>query len=178
MKPTLRNLPPSAWLGAGIVTVLALGVLRRLPGRRKLRVKDVMIQDVVNISPQATLLEAAQKMREANVGVLPVVDAGITRGLITDRDLVVRGIAMGADPASTLVGECATTDLVCARPDADVDEAMDIMAKCQVGRLPVVDKDDRLIGIVTLSSLALRSADKDEALDTAKEVSRRSARAA
>jgi CBS domain-containing protein len=179
IRSQVGRLPRHTWLvTSGVLTLLALGASRRRRLIRKRKVKDVMIRDVVSIAPQATLREAAQTMRDANVGVLPIVEGGITRGLLTDRDLVVRAVADGADPEATLVAECATTDLVCARPDADIDEAMEVMARCQIGRLPVIDEQDRLVGIVTLSSLALRSPDEDEALDTAKAVSRRSARAA
>ena len=117
-------------------------------------------------------------MREGNVGVLPVVENGRLRGVVTDRDIVVRGIAEGAVPAMTPVGECTSWDIVCARADSPIDEAMEVMGECQVGRLPVVDSDNRVIGIVTLSSLALRSPSQEEALEAAQEVSKRSARAA
>jgi CBS domain-containing protein len=117
-------------------------------------------------------------MREANVGILPVLEHGRIRGLVTDRDLVVRAIAEGADPEATEVREFATRDVVCARPESGLDEAMEVMAECQVGRLPVVDYDNRLVGIVTLSSLALRSGEQDDTLETAQAVSRRSARVA
>lgn len=117
-------------------------------------------------------------MREGNVGVLPVVENGRLRGVVTDRDIVVRGIAEGAVPAMTPVGECTSWDIVCARADSPIDEAMEVMGECQVGRLPVVDSDNRVIGIVTLSSLALRSPAQEEALEAAQEVSKRSARAA
>jgi len=88
----------------------------------------------------------------------------------------VRAIAREADPASTRVGDCATDKPLAVRPEWDVDQAMDLMARGQVGRLPVVDEQDRPIGIVTLSSLALRAREDAEALSTAKEVARRSAK--
>jgi CBS domain-containing protein len=115
-------------------------------------------------------------MRDGNVGVLPVVEHGRLRGILTDRDIVVRAIADGAAPSDTRVGDCATWDIVCARPESTVDEAMEVMADCQIGRLPVVDTDNRVIGIVTLSSLALRSRKQGDALETAQQVSKRSAR--
>jgi CBS domain-containing protein len=117
-------------------------------------------------------------MRDGNVGVLPVVENGRLRGIITDRDLVVRGMADDAAPSMTRVGECATWDIICARGDSTIDEAMEVMAECQIGRLPVVDTDNRVIGIMTLSSLALRSAKEEDTLETAQEVSKRSSRAA
>ena len=167
-------------LAVGSAALVWLARSRRpAPRQRGKKIGDVMIHQVLTIQASATAMEAAQKMRDANVGVLPVVgEDRILRGVITDRDLVVRAMAEGADPSTTLVAECATRDLVCARPDSPVDEALEVMGECQIGRLPVVDYDNRVVGIVTLSSLALRSREEDEALHTAQEVSRRSAHVA
>jgi IMP dehydrogenase len=85
-------------------------------------------------------------------------------------------MARNMDVASTPVRYVATDELACARPDWDIEEALQVMGDCQIGRLPVVDEQDRVIGIVTLSSLALRSREQRDALHTAQEVSRRSAR--
>jgi CBS domain-containing protein len=139
-----------------------------------MKIRDVMVHDVVAIDPSASLAEAAQLMREANVGILPVVEDGQVCGVITDRDLVVRAIAVGADLASTPVGEFATGDPVVAHPDWNLDQAMEAMARAQIGRLPVIDDDNVLAGIVTLGSLALRSKKDKETLAAAKAVSRRS----
>jgi CBS domain-containing protein len=139
-----------------------------------MRIENVMVRDVVTIEPGATLVDAAKRMREANVGVLPVVENGKLRGVLTDRDLVVRAIAREADPGTTTVGQCETSNPLAAQPDWDVDRALETMATHQIGRLPVVDANDRPVGIVTLSSLALRAREDAEALAAAKEVSRRS----
>ena len=100
-----------------------------------MKIKDVMVQDVVAINPSASLAEAAELMRQANVGILPVVEDGQVCGVITDRDLVVRAIAIGADLTSTPVGECATGDPILAHPDWNLDQAMHAMARAQIGRL-------------------------------------------
>jgi CBS domain-containing protein len=139
-----------------------------------MKIRDVMVHDVVAIDPAASLAEAAQRMREANVGILPVVDDGQVCGVITDRDLVVRALAVGADLSATPVGECATADPVVAHPDWSLDQAMEAMARAQIGRLPVIDDDNTLAGIVTLGSLALRAKKDKETLAAAKAVSRRS----
>ena len=139
-----------------------------------MKIRDVMVHDVIAIEPSASLAEAAQLMRQANVDILPVVEDGQVCGVITDRDLVVRAIAVGADLTSTPVGECATGDPVVAHPDWNLDQAMETMARAQIGRLPVIDDDNVLAGIVTLGSLALRSRKDKETLAAAKEVSRRS----
>jgi CBS domain-containing protein len=138
-----------------------------------MKVQDVMIRDVVTIDPSSTLVDAAKRMREANVGMLPVVRDGEVRGVITDRDVVVRAIAQDADLRMIHVGDCATAEPVCAHPSWNVDRARETMARGQIGRLPVVD-EGRLVGVVTLSSLALRSQDDDQTLETARAVSRRS----
>lgn len=170
------------WLGAGLFgAALAAALMRsRVPGmnRRARSVNDVMVKNVLTIEGSASLQEAAQRMREANIGMLPVVEGGRLRGVVTDRDLVIRGMARGMDAAQTPVRYVATEDLACAKADWDIDDAARAMSDCQVGRLPVTDENDRVIGIVTLSSLALRSSDDRETLQTAQEVSRRSARSA
>jgi len=120
---------------------------------------------------------ARQSLSGANVGILPVVEDTEVRGVITDRDVVVRAIAEDADLTNVLVGDCASTDPIVAHSEWDVDQAMETMARAQVGRLPVVENGNRLVGIVTLGSLALRAQKDKETLQAAKEVSRRSVRA-
>ena len=141
-----------------------------------MRIDEIMVRDVVTIDSSATLVDAAKRMHEANVGILPVVEGGVLRGVLTDRDLVVRAIAREVDPSSTRVGDCATDEPLTVRPEWDVDQAMDLMGRRQVGRVPVVDEQGRPIGIVTLSSVALRAREDAEALSTAKTVARRSAK--
>jgi CBS domain-containing protein len=141
-------------------------------------VKDVMIQNVVTIDAGATLRQAAEMMRDANVGMLPVLAGDVLRGIVTDRDLVIRAMTRDVRPSEAYVGECLTEPPRCAEPDWSLDEAMEEMARQQVGRLPIVDAGGRVLGVVTLSSLALRSPKQQEALETAQEVSRRSARVA
>ncbi len=175
-----RPMRPRFWAGIGLVAMAATAALlrRRARAAGARTVRDVMIDDVLTVDASATLTETARRMRDGNVGALPVVEDGRLRGLVTDRDLVVRTMADGADPSTTRVGECATWDIVCARADSPVDEVMEVMAECQIGRLPVVDAGNHVIGMVTLSSLALRSRKRENALETAQEVSKRSARAA
>ena len=139
-------------------------------------VKDVMVTDVLTIDIAATLLDAARVMRDANVGMLPVVDGARLCGIVTDRDLVVRAMAEGLEPGAVPVRDCLTERVIVADPEWSTDRARRSMALEKVGRLPVVGKGGRVVGVVTLSSLVLRGREDDEALETAKEVSRRSAR--
>lgn len=169
-----------AWFAGGMAAGLAVMMGWRQAGMRPWagrRVGDVMVRNVETIDASMNLTQTAQRMRDSNVGVLPVVEGGRLRGIVTDRDLVVRGMASGADSSSMRVADVATHSLIAARPDWPQQRAMDTMASHQIGRLPVIDDNDRVVGIVTLSSLALRSPRQTEALDTAKQVSRRSARA-
>ena len=169
---------PAGLLAASTAATAAMYWSRRARDSAQARtVRDVMIDDVLTVDASATLTEAARAMRDGNVGVLPVVEHGRLRGVITDRDIVIRAVA-DVLPADTRVGDCATWDIVCARPESTIDEAMEVMADCQIGRLPVVDADNKVIGIVTLSSLALRSRKQDDALETAQQVSKRSSRIA
>jgi CBS domain-containing protein len=146
--------------------------------RPGIRIGDVMVTDVVTIRGTTTVLDAARLMRDANVGMLPVVDDGRLRGVVTDRDLVVRVVAEGIAPGAMAVRQCLTERVIAAGPDWTTDRAMETMAASKLGRLPVVDDGLRVVGVVTLSSLVLRGRDEEEALETAKEVSRRSARRA
>jgi len=169
-----------AWFAGGVAAGLAVMLGWRRTGMLPWlgrRVADVMVRNVQTIDASMNLTQAAQRMRDSNVGMLPVVEGGRLKGIVTDRDLVVRGMASGADPSSMRVADVATHSLIAARPDWPVQRAMETMATHQIGRLPVIDENDRVIGIITLSSLALRSPQQTEALDTAKQVSRRSARA-
>lgn len=144
----------------------------------KRHVKDVMIDEVLTIEASATLLDAARRMRDANIGMLPVMDNGELRGVITDRDLVVRAMSRDARASEVKVSDCLSEPARYAEPDWEIDDAMVEMARQHVGRLPVVDNDGVIVGVVTLSSLALRSPRHRETLETAREVSRRSARSA
>ena len=145
-------------------------------GRSERKVREIMVKEVVTIEPSASLTDAARAMEDANVGMLPVVQDGKVLGVITDRDIVVRAVAREADPASTAVGDCLSINAIVAHPDWTTERAMQTMAQAQVGRLPVLDDDDRLVGVVTLSSMAFRAPEKGEALEAAQEVSRRSAK--
>ncbi|SRR6266542_364634 len=177
-----RRSPLEGWawfaggMAAGLAVILGWRRAALLPWAGR-RVGDVMVRNVQTIDASMNLTQAAQRMRDSNVGMLPVVDGGRLKGIVTDRDLVVRGMASGVDPSSMRVADVATHSLIAARPDWPLQRAMDTMATHQIGRLPVIDESDRVVGIVTLSSLALRSPQQTEALDTAKQVSRRSARA-
>lgn len=123
-------------------------------------VADVMTPGVETITSSAVLSDAARTMREGDFGSVPVVDDGRLVGMLTDRDIVVRGVAEGLDPAACRVGEVASRDVVTVAPEQDLDEAMALMAQHRVRRLPVVD-GGRLVGVVSQADIALEAKEKE-----------------
>lgn len=122
-------------------------------------IRDTMSVDPRSITPSDPIVEAARLMRDENVGSLPVSDEGRLVGMLTDRDIAVRVVAEGRSPESTTVGEVFSPNPVAARPDQDLDEALQLMAQHQVRRLPVVE-DDRLVGILAQADVALEEKEK------------------
>jgi CBS domain-containing protein len=118
------------------------------------QVKNVMHRDPVTVSGRAMAADAARLMMEYDIGDVIVVDNGECRGIVTDRDVVVRVIAAGRDPKFTQVWEICTAELVTVGPEDDVEMAAAWMRECGVRRLPVTE-NRRLFGIVSLGDLAL-----------------------
>ncbi len=110
-----------------------------------------------SVAPGNTLVEAAGLMRELDVGALPVLDGDSLAGLVTDRDIVVRGIADGRDPTTAQVREVMSGGIEFVSPDQDVEEAVRIMEKRQIRRLPVLDGAKRLVGMISLGDVAISS---------------------
>ena len=126
-----------------------------------MKVSEVMTRDVATVRPDQPVQDAASFMLRADAGSIPVVEGDRLLGMITDRDIAVRGVAKGYGP-DTPVRDLMTNDLVCARIDEDVEQVANKMSEAQVRRLPVVDEQERLCGIVSLGDLA-RDADPDTA---------------
>jgi CBS domain-containing protein len=120
-------------------------------------VADVMTRGVRSMSPTDTVAKAAQAMDELNVGVIPVCDGGKVVGMVTDRDIVVRGIAREFDMKTAKLADVMSANVRCATEGQDIDEILDQMADSQIRRMPVVDGNQRLVGIVSLGDIA----DKD-----------------
>lgn len=110
-----------------------------------------MMRNVEAIGPTATLQEAAAKMRALDTGLLPVCDGDRLLGMLTDRDITVRAIAAGDDPAGVTVQQIMTPDVVFCLEDDAAEVAVRLMEDYQVRRLPVLDREHRLIGMVSLS---------------------------
>ena len=134
-----------------------------------MKVSEVMTRDVQTVRPDQPVQQAASFMLSADAGSIPVTDGDRLIGMITDRDIAVRGVAKGYGP-DTPVRELMTNDIICARDDDDVDEVASKMSEAQVRRLPVIDDQDRLCGIVSLGDLS-READDDCASEALEGVS-------
>ena len=124
------------------------------------KVNDVMSTRPRCVSPDTTVGEAAQLMEQEDVGALPILEGEQLAGVITDRDIVIRAIAQGKDPRGMPVREIASRDVVTVHPDDDFSDAVDLMASHQVRRLPVVDDENRLVGIVSQADAALHGKEK------------------
>lgn len=136
-----------------------------------MKVSDVMTRNVQTVRPDEPVQQAASFMLTADAGSIPVTDGDRLIGMITDRDIAVRGVAKGYGP-DTPVRELMTDDIVSARADDDVEEVATKMSQAQVRRLPVIDENERLCGIVSLGDLA-READDESANEALEGVSER-----
>jgi CBS domain-containing protein len=123
-------------------------------------IKDIMTRGVETVSPQTTLQEAAARMKTLDVGPLPVCDGDRIEGMVTDRDIVVRGIAEGRDPRTTKVSDVMTRDVVTCAESDDVRVAARTMKEKQIRRLLVVDDKQKVSGIVSLGDVAVEGDDK------------------
>ena len=123
------------------------------------KVSEVMTRAVDVISPEATLDEAAERMKRLDVGPLPVCDGDRLLGMITDRDITVRATAESRDPTMTRVSEIMTPEVVFTYDDEDVKNAAQLMQDHQLRRLVVLNRDKKLVGIVSLGDLAVETKD-------------------
>ena len=134
-------------------------------------VQDAMTRDPRTASPSQSLTEAAQMMKSENAGSIPVVEDGRLVGIVTDRDIVVRAVAEGADPRTLTVADVASRHVVTVTPTQDLEDALAVMAQYQVRRLPVVEWDDVVVGILAQADVALNVKEK-RAGETLEEISK------
>jgi CBS domain-containing protein len=134
------------------------------------KIRELMSREVEVISPEATIVEAAQRMREGNFGLLPVGKNDQMVGAISDRDIAVRAVALGKD-ASTKVREVMSEGIYWAYDDESVADASKIMSERQVRRLPIVNRDKRLVGILALGDIAARKGQLEPAAKALAEIS-------
>jgi len=135
------------------------------------KVRDAMTAEPRSAEPSQSLVEAAQAMKQEDVGSLPVVEGGRLLAVLTDRDIVVRAVAEGVDLQATRVGDVASREPVTVGPEEDLDEALRLMARHQVRRLPVVEEDGRLVGVVAQADVA-QQADEQRTGEVVEQISR------
>jgi len=125
------------------------------------KINEVMTERPRAVTPQTSVREAARLMEEEDVGSLPVVEGGVRLvGIVTDRDVALRVVGGGLDPEATRVGEVASADVITLTPEHDLDEALGLMARAQVRRLPIVAGENELVGMLAQADIARAGKDK------------------
>jgi CBS domain-containing protein len=122
-------------------------------------IKDAMTANPCSIDAGKTVDSAAKMMRDEDVGIAPIVEGDKLIGTLTDRDIALRVVAEGRDPEQTKVEDVMSRDLVTIDPDQNLDEALRLMAQHQVRRLPVVEEDGRLVGVLAQADVAMHTTD-------------------
>jgi CBS domain-containing protein len=122
---------------------------------KEMKVRDVMTKGTRSVSPQTPIIEAAGLMRLHDIGVLPVLNGTRLVGMITDRDIVVQVVADGDDVRTTPVSEAMSIGSISILDDEPIEEAAHLMEKYQVRRLPVLNRESKLVGILSLGDLAV-----------------------
>ncbi len=117
-------------------------------------VRDFMTPDPACVSEKDSIREAARIMAREDTGVVPVVDGKKVIGMITDRDIVVRLVAEGKDPSNARVNEAMTKQVRSVKEDSTVDEALELMSNAQIRRVPVVNTNNEIVGIVSIGDIA------------------------
>ena len=123
-------------------------------------IRNAMTSNPCSIDAGKSVAYAAKMMRDEDVGMAPIVEGDRLVGVLTDRDIAVRVVAEGLDPERVKVSEVASRDVVTLDPDQDLDEALRLMARHQVRRLPVVEEDGRLVGVVAQADVAQQADDR------------------
>ena len=121
-----------------------------------MKIAEIMSSGVLLISPDDTIQSAARKMDDADVGFLPVQENDKLIGMVTDRDLALRAVALGKDPQKTKVRDVMTERVLYCLEDEEVEDVADNMAEMRIRRLPIVDDNKRLVGVVSLGDIAFK----------------------
>jgi len=135
---------------------------------------DIMTEDLVYSLPEDPVSKVAQLMKKQDIGPVPIIDNERTRtlvGIVTDRDLALKVVAEGRDPQKTKVEEVMTRKLVTCHADDSVENAMKAMAQYQLRRIPVVDDNNRLVGIISQADVATRVDEPEKTAEVVKEIS-------
>jgi CBS domain-containing protein len=145
--------------------------LPSMKGDLFMELRDIMTRNVEVVNGNASLKEAATKMKKLDVGLIPVCDGDRLKGLLTDRDITIRATANGRDPSKTKVNEVMSTDIAYCLENQAVDEAVILMEARQIRRLPILNQDKQLVGIVSLADIAVHVGDRDLTGETLEEIS-------
>jgi len=135
-----------------------------------MKVRDVMTSQVSWVAPTATVVEAAKMMQRENVGSVPVCEQDRLVGIVTDRDIIVRGIATDKNPGNLPISDIMSTQMVTVTPEMDIHEAADLMSRSQIRRLPVI-QGGKLVGIVALGDVAVEKIHVNEAGEALSDIS-------
>ncbi|MGH8545734.1 MAG: CBS domain-containing protein [Gammaproteobacteria bacterium] len=127
-----------------------------------MQIREIMSTEVEIIPTNASIREAAAKMKELDVGAIPVCDGQELKGLVTDRDIAVRAVAEGRDSSKTKVSDIMSTDLAYCFEDDEVEDAAQLMEVKQIRRLPILNREKHLVGIVSLGDLSIRTEGAEE----------------
>jgi CBS domain-containing protein len=136
-----------------------------------MELREIMTRNVEVVSADASLQEAASKMKSLDVGLIPVCDGDRLQGILTDRDITIRATADGRHPTKTKVADVMSTDIAYCLENQEVGEAVSLMEARQIRRLPILNSDKHLVGIVSLGDLAVHGADREMVGETLQEVS-------
>jgi CBS domain-containing protein len=139
-----------------------------------MEIKEIMTRHVDVIPPDASVRDAASKMKELDVGAIPVCDGQKLSGLVTDRDITVRAVAEGRDPSEVRVSEVMSSEIAYCFEDETIEQAAKLMESKQIRRLPILDRNKQLAGIISLGDISVRteaSRQKDLAADALQEIS-------
>jgi len=140
-----------------------------------MKCKEIMTKDPVCCLPDDEVQKAAKLMKDEDVGVIPIIEDEDTRtllGIVTDRDLALRVVAEGRDIASTRIKDVMTTGAVSCRPDDDLQKALDAMEENQVRRIPVVDNNRKIVGIIAQADVATRLGEPKRTAAVVEEISK------
>lgn len=135
---------------------------------------DIMTESLIYSSPEDTVSNVAQLMKTEDIGPVLIIDNEESKrlvGIVTDRDLALKVVAEGRDPQTTKVEEVMTRKIITCRADDDVENAMKAMAQYQLRRIPVVDRDDRLVGIISQADVATRVGEPERTAEVVREIS-------
>lgn len=138
-----------------------------------MKCKEIMTPNPRYCSPQATSIEAAKIMRDEDVGIVPICEQDKKLvGVVTDRDICLTVVAEERHPREVKVSECMSEELVTCKPEDDVRKAEDLMKEYQVRRIPIVDDQGRILGVIAQADIALKVGKPQEVTETLKEISK------